>query len=618
MLMNRCFHVLSFATLMLLTITIQTIAQTTGECPPLVELALDALGQNCASLDNNNACYGYQQVDSTFTFDVGADYFNTPSDRADLTTVQTIRTSPLDELIEQWGIAVMNVQANVPNTAPGQAVTFVMLGDAAVENQVDSTSVPPEVDPITVRLQQSTPIRSNPTNASNAIATIEAGVTFDTDAISRDAEWLRVLVDGRAGWLSREAIIPDPTLDNLPIFTVATRTPMQSFYFSTGFGEPACNEAPNIIGVRSPENLQVDLTVNGVDIRIGSTISFMNLDSEHIMMMVHEGSLLTVDGQAIGEDEALIATTATDGSILSWETLRPMTDSEQEYGDVIMAVMDALRDDTVVTLPSPVIDNTTYTVAIGDTLFSIARRYNANMQDIMDASGIGDPNTIVPGQVLTIPGAGSGFVGVQVPDTPPTGNTPTTDPTGGVDCTGFRASSPLDGLGNGFTTFFWDAPATAVDSYRLFVYNLETGRSTTQNVSAPTTTATIDVSVNALGAGFDFAWEVQALRNREVVCNSVRTTLQRAAITVAPPPTVPFTAGWTCVTAGTVQISWNNAPAGDTITINLNDSVGSPVTLTGFTGASGSTTFLDVLVTGGVVSTSSGATFTLSPPSLAC
>jgi LysM repeat protein len=51
-----------------------------------------------------------------------------------------------------------------------------------------------------------------------------------------------------------------------------------------------------------------------------------------------------------------------------------------------------------------------YTVVAGDTLGKIASRFKVTVQAIAIANGITNVNTISPGQVLLIPGAGSGLV----------------------------------------------------------------------------------------------------------------------------------------------------------------------------------------------------------------
>ena len=50
----------------------------------------------------------------------------------------------------------------------------------------------------------------------------------------------------------------------------------------------------------------------------------------------------------------------------------------------------------------------THVVQPGETLNQIARQYGVSVEDLAFANGITNPNLIYAGQVLTIPGAGSG------------------------------------------------------------------------------------------------------------------------------------------------------------------------------------------------------------------
>jgi LysM repeat protein len=79
-------------------------------------------------------------------------------------------------------------------------------------------------------------------------------------------------------------------------------------------------------------------------------------------------------------------------------------------------------------LPSPTkpkntqVVNTTYTVVAGDTLMSIAQRFNIPLQNLIAANTLANPSFIQAGQVLTIPKAGA----LPVPTQP----TPTSNPVG--------------------------------------------------------------------------------------------------------------------------------------------------------------------------------------------
>ncbi len=48
--------------------------------------------------------------------------------------------------------------------------------------------------------------------------------------------------------------------------------PMQAFYFTAGLDEPACAAAPNALVIQNPSGTEATLTINGLDIRFGSTI----------------------------------------------------------------------------------------------------------------------------------------------------------------------------------------------------------------------------------------------------------------------------------------------------------------------------------------------------------
>src|SRR5690606_5248983 len=135
----------------LLVLAPQMLAQqqvTDATCPVLVQQALEDVGNNCDSLERNNACYGYNQVEAAFFDEQPEAFFSTPSDRAALSILQTIQTAPLSTEESLWGIATLNVQANVPGSLPGQAVVFMLLGDVEIENAVTPEDAFVPVEPV--------------------------------------------------------------------------------------------------------------------------------------------------------------------------------------------------------------------------------------------------------------------------------------------------------------------------------------------------------------------------------------------------------------------------------------------------------------------------------------
>src|SRR5262245_57627389 len=111
--MRRWKTSLGLTWLVLLLSVTTVIAQVT--CSELIEQALSAVGENCNTLERNSVCYGFDFVQAAFQSEVPEDYFTIPADIADVLDLETVATAALDEANDTWGVAVMNIQANIPN-----------------------------------------------------------------------------------------------------------------------------------------------------------------------------------------------------------------------------------------------------------------------------------------------------------------------------------------------------------------------------------------------------------------------------------------------------------------------------------------------------------------------
>ncbi len=376
-----------------------------GSCPAVVEQALHDLGDNCGDLGRNSACYGFNRVSALFSQDVADNVFSKPSDRSDLNVMESIQTAPLDTILNQWGVAALSVQANIPNTLPGQSARFILLGDVSVTNDV-----PPEegaqaaVEPVSVTTSVGANIRSAPTTRANVLGSVPPGSPLQADALSTDGGWLRVIyAETTIGWVSREVIQSTDAIDALPAVDEERRTPMQAFHFTTGIGQPTCEESPSLLVVQGPENIKIAITANGADINIGSTI-----------VLITDGTklkLITVHGKA----EVGGLTVPAGFSVEA-----PVSDKGDVNGDfgafhhLTQAELDALK--TLENIPENVLN--------------------------------------YPIRLPTLPAIQAGQ-----------GNAPAA---GLADCSAFRPTSPLDGFAFGYNTFYWD-PAPGATSYRVTV-----------------------------------------------------------------------------------------------------------------------------------------------------
>lgn len=138
---KRLYRLLPFMIGLLLFIAVPALSaplnaphqQTT--CEDLVTLATTTVGFACESIGRNQACYGNQLVDIEFNEGLGEGLvFNRSGDVVDLLSIRNLSTSPLNVSTGEWGVAIIKAQANLPDTLPGQNVTFLLFGDATLEN----------------------------------------------------------------------------------------------------------------------------------------------------------------------------------------------------------------------------------------------------------------------------------------------------------------------------------------------------------------------------------------------------------------------------------------------------------------------------------------------------
>ncbi len=284
-----------FSSLMTALLSIAVVSAQTA-CPSLVNTALTAVDTNCDTLDRNEACYGYDLVNASFVDDVPDDFFTAPSDVTSVLDLEKLTTTPMDETNGTWGVSVMRLQANVPNTLPGQNVTFLLFGDAEVENAVNPDSVFEPVDGTTVTVATGANIRSGPGLNFNVIGGSAPGDELTADGLSVDQAWLRVVYRDRPAWISRLVVSEPPEVADLPVLTPDLRTPMQAVYLRTGVGQPACEESPgDLLVVQGPRGVEIEVSINGANVTIGSTVGFRNIAPDVMEAIVFDGQFTTTN-----------------------------------------------------------------------------------------------------------------------------------------------------------------------------------------------------------------------------------------------------------------------------------------------------------------------------------
>lgn len=121
----------------LLSIGPMVLAQN-GACPEIVRTAQQAADQQCVNTGRNQACYANINLSAVPQPGVADFEFNHVGDLADVTAIQSLRLNGMNQATREWGVVVMKLQANLPNSLPGQNVTFLLFGDVEITNQVNA------------------------------------------------------------------------------------------------------------------------------------------------------------------------------------------------------------------------------------------------------------------------------------------------------------------------------------------------------------------------------------------------------------------------------------------------------------------------------------------------
>jgi hypothetical protein len=116
------------------TIDPQATSAANPTCPALVDEALLRVSALCDGTGRNEACYGNTAISMTQRPNTQPISFFQPGDLASVSVIESLRTSPLDLQTGEWGVSLLRIQANLPDTLPGQNVTMLVFGDVQIQN----------------------------------------------------------------------------------------------------------------------------------------------------------------------------------------------------------------------------------------------------------------------------------------------------------------------------------------------------------------------------------------------------------------------------------------------------------------------------------------------------
>ena len=290
--------------LILLSCFSTAFAQTStpsGTCTAIMQKAMAAVESDCAPTGRNQACYGYVSLQATPRAGVQNFNFSSQGDLASVGDLASLRLSQMTATT--WGIALMKIQANLPDALPGQNVTFLLFGDVQIDNAVDSST--PTVD---ITSNGGINVRSGPGTSYQVAGSLAKGDTTTANGRNADSSWLRIQIpdSNSLGWVSAPLVTPASDVSALNVIDPSSAAtpfkPMQAFYFKTGIGDTSCEGAPQDgILIQTPQGAgQIDLRANDVDIQLGSTAYLQAQAGSQMTISVVEGEgHATADGKTV-------------------------------------------------------------------------------------------------------------------------------------------------------------------------------------------------------------------------------------------------------------------------------------------------------------------------------
>ncbi|MFO7321359.1 MAG: hypothetical protein DIU68_006490 [Chloroflexota bacterium] len=262
-------------------------------CSQLIASALEATEQFCQNTGRNQICYGHSLVQAEPQPALDDLPFHEQGDIVDAALLRALRVSSMNIDNGYWGIALMRLQANLPNTLPGQNVTFLLFGDVELASATTPTRT------VNVVANTTLTVRTGPSNSSPPLNYLEAGQAAVATGRLQDMEWIRVRVPNaglRDGWVHVSLITPLlGDFDNLEIVNLGATPPrygpLQAFYLKTGATTATCDEQPvNGLLIQTPASApEVTLAINDVEIALGSTIFVQAIPDELLTISTLEG-----------------------------------------------------------------------------------------------------------------------------------------------------------------------------------------------------------------------------------------------------------------------------------------------------------------------------------------
>jgi hypothetical protein len=258
-------------------------------CPEIVQTAFETTNEVCNGTGRNEACYGHVMLNAQFHAGYEDVQFSQVGDQVAVESLQALRLSGLDEATGHWGVAMMKLQANLPDNSPAQNTTLLLFGDVEIKDSIlDET---PQT--FTVMAAETITMMSAPSRNAAHLGNVQAWETLAADGRTEDGRWIRVQTAEGQGWVQARQISHTDDLNQLQVLGAdgVQFKPMQAFYFQNGRTQDLCSEVPaSGLMIQTPEGAgTVRLWVNEVKIELGSTAYIQSAPGQPMTIRMIEG-----------------------------------------------------------------------------------------------------------------------------------------------------------------------------------------------------------------------------------------------------------------------------------------------------------------------------------------
>lgn len=265
-------------------------------CGDLVRQAIREIGSSCRELGRNEACYGNTRVDADLTDATLA--FDENGDIVGVTTLNRLVTQPANPDRGEWGIAVLDILADLPESGSDN-VRLLMFGGVEV-----APAAPAGIDPDqpTCALRntrgQGVNLRVGPGLDFTIVDSLRPDQTTTAYGISTDGAWYRTA----RGWIAADFVAD--SCDEIDLLAIddaseAYFAPLQAFTMQVGAGG-SCEDAPDGLLIQAPTDQTANILINNVELRVGSTAIVTETEDGDLLIGNLEGDV-TVTSNGNGQ-----------------------------------------------------------------------------------------------------------------------------------------------------------------------------------------------------------------------------------------------------------------------------------------------------------------------------